>query len=86
MIDPEYLGKLIKFINQRDNVRYKISDLSTDPPKMVEHIKYYIDNRALDMLDVEFMGDKFEEFRIIEFFEGIVKQQQHNTKKLQARL
>ena len=71
MIDLEYLSKLIIFINQRENVRFKVSDLSTDPPKMVEHLRYYIDHKSPDMLEVEFVGEGFDEFRVQEFFEGI---------------
>jgi hypothetical protein len=83
--DAEYYNRIYKFLNQQDDVRYKISDLTDDPEKFIFHIKYYIDNRGKEDLEVEFNslseteimhGATYSEIRILEFFEGKVKDRQ----------
>jgi len=83
--DAEYYRRLHAFLNQQDDVRYKISDLSDDPEKFIFHVKYYIDTRTGDDLHVEFnslteteimYGATYSEIRVLEFFSGIISQQQ----------
>lgn len=82
MFDPDYLNKIFAFIQQRENYYYSIAALTDDPAKLIYHIKYYIDHRSAEDIDVEFnslteteimYGVTYTEFRTLEFFEGIIK-------------
>lgn len=80
--DPDYFNKISAFIQQRENYYYSIAALTNEPEKLINHIKYYIDHRSEDDIDVEFnslteteimYGATYTEFRTLEFFDGIIK-------------
>lgn len=82
VFDPDYFNKFFAFIQQRENYYYSIAALTDDPVKLIYHIKYYIDHRSTEDIDVEFnslteteimYGVTYTEFRTLEFFEGIIK-------------
>lgn len=81
---PSYFDRLYQFIQERDNVRYIIEDLTDDPEKYLFHLKYYIDNKLeLDnevelnsLSESEIMyGATYSEFRVLEFFECRIRDQ-----------
>lgn len=80
--DPVYFNNIFAFLQQRDNYYYSIAELSDDPEKFIYHIKYYIDHRSAEDIDVEFnslteteimYGANYTGFRTLEFFQGIIK-------------
>lgn len=80
--DPEYFNKIFAFLQQRENYYYSIAALTNEPEKLINHIKYYIDHRSAEDIDVVFnslteteimYGATYTEFKTLEFFEGIIK-------------
>jgi hypothetical protein len=89
MFDVEYFNKLVKFINSKENIAYKFSDLTDDPVKLEFHLKYYIDHipRTEGFLEIELNSLKFGEtthtgFRVLEFFETIIKRNNERKTKI----
>lgn len=87
--DTVYFNRLCAFINNRDNITYKISDLTDDPEKMIDYLKYYIDHRTSDMIEILFLdpepGQQYTHFRVYEFFDWILYEQQLNRIREQSK-
>jgi hypothetical protein len=85
IIDQEYFHQLKNWIQLQDGKTFNIDEMTEDYEKFVFHLKFYINNRTPDDAVLEFnslteteemYGVKYTQFRVLEFFEGKVSDNQ----------